>query len=314
MKKIFTLMVVLAMGAGMIHAQVVDTNAQQQYQQSLQQQQEFLQMQQEQQEQALKENQKEQERLQKEQAKVEKEQAKAAKAAEKEQAIAEKEALRAEKEAKAEAKRQRREEIGRGPRLGADPYVFLSMATRNAQYADLYNTRSILGLGLDVTYHYPLNKKVDFVAGIGYRFSSYHYRNMVDPNNDQTDLVFTTSGITHLERISSLTTSTIMIPIHLNFVGKKGNEVYLGVDAGYAIKAQFGAAQLDESNNYNEVIGKTDMKNFKNMRLDFVVGFTRDNWLIFAPGVECYFNILPTYIDGTNNNNPVHEFGIKIQL
>lgn len=309
MKKIVTLLAVLTLGISVSQAQVVDTNEQKQYQESLQQQQQQLLLQQQEQEKALKAN-------QKEQAKVEKEMIKAEKEAEKEAIKAEKEAARAEKEAKAEAKRQRREEIGRGSRIGIDPYAYLASTTRATQYSDPYNSASIVGLGANLTYHYPLNKKIDFVIGLGYKLNLTEYTNFLKPNDDHTDILF--NDITsHFDYKSMLSTSSIMVPIHLNFVRKEGRkmkEIYLGVNAGYTFKSTFAGAQLNADNQYEEKYSVTDMKNYKKMRLDFVFGFNTDKFLFFSPGVEVFFNILPTYIDGTNNNNPIHEFGVKIQL
>ena len=53
------------------------------------------------------------------------------------------------------------------------------------------------------------------------------------------------------------------------------------------------------------------MSTFNTFRLDVAVG-TQNKWLIFAPGTEVYFNLLPTYTSGQGSK--IHEFGIRFTL
>ena len=49
---------------------------------------------------------------------------------------------------------------------------------------------------------------------------------------------------------------------------------------------------------------------FNKFRLDAAIG-TQSRWLIFSPGTEIYFNLLPTY---TSGDKKIHEFGIRFVL
>lgn len=285
MKKFYILLVAMALSAGTVFAQSDD---------ELQRQQEALQKQQQKEQQdLLKQQQKEQEELQKQQAKEEARMQKEAEKArqeeikkeedrqKREQAKAESEARKEAKAAEKKAKRMEHyAQWGRKPGFTADPYVGGIIARRIYGQNSLHNSVGA-NLGVDFQYHRPIARHWDFNIGLGYRYSMYCYSHLKGAETD-----FTGKEVV-------LDENTIVVPLKLTHVSKDNEHGwYVGLTPGVS----FGVDQISTA--------------FKHLRCDLTFG-TQNRWLIFAPGMEVYFNLLPTYYVG---DRKIHEVGVRFSL
>lgn len=290
MKRLFIAMAAIMLSAGIAKAQVVDTTAQ--YQQQLQ-------IQQAEAEKAAKEAVKEQERIEKEQAKIERANEKAIK----DQQAAEKKARREAREAN----------YGRGFSFSVDPYVGYAAHSRIDHYEDICNIRSGLNLGANIHFDYPLTKRIDFESGIGVRVTNHTFSHNLK-YNEATGLLDTVSVTHALYRESSLGESSIIVPIHFAFYHKEGRVGYVGFDFGYSVSNHFanqsivdGKLNVDYSFNNTKVLNP--------WRIDFVICTNKSKkFLIFRPGIQLYYNLLPVLVGGANNGVKIHELGIRLAL
>lgn len=285
MKKIYILLVAMALSAGTVFAQSDD---------EIQRQQEALQKQQQKEQQdLLKQQQKEQEQLQKQQAKEEARLQKEAEQArqdeikkeqdrqKREQAKAESEAR---KEAKAAEKKAKRAEHyaqwGRKPGFTADPYAGALISRRMYVQNSLYNAVGC-NLGVDFQYRRPIARHWDFNVGLGYRYSMYCYSHLLGSATD----------FNGKEEIRNM--GTVVVPIKLAHINKDNQHGwYVGVTPGINL-------------------GKDDVRvDFNTFRCDITLG-TQNRWLIFAPGMEVFFNLLPSYGAGVQK---IHEVGVRFSL
>ena len=274
------------------------------------QQQELLKQQQKEQEKLLKEQQKEQEKLLKDQQKAaEKAQQERAKEQEKllkeqqreqekaikkeqdrqkrEQAKAENKIRKEQKKAEKERKRQEHYAAwGRKPSFTADPSVSILTDRRFYGHNNYYNSVGA-NVGVTFDYHLPIAKRWDFNVGLGYRYSLFCYSHY----GIKGDSITINSYNTEEKMVS---TSTIIVPIKLSHINKDNNHGwYFGVVPGI-------------------MVNKPESEfNMNRLRFDVAIG-TQSRWLIFAPGTEVYFNLLPTY--KTDAANMIHEFGIRFNL
>ena len=303
MKKLYILLIAMALTAGAAFAQSNDSI------ERAKQQQELLKQQQKEQEALLKQQQKEQERLMKEQQKAaEKAQQERAKEQEKllreqqkeqEQAIKKEQDRQKREQAKAESKirkeqkkaekeRKRQEHYaawGRKPNFTADPYATIVTDRRFYGTNNLYNAVGF-NLGAVLDYHRPIARHWDFSIGLGYRYTNYYYSHL---NAGATDF----NGEEKTRHYN-----TILLPIKLSHISKDNDHGwYFGVAPGF----NFGFQDLPNGAVFNK------------FRCDFTIG-TQNSWLIFNPGFEVYFNILPTYTTTGNNATKIHEFGIRFKL
>ena len=294
MKKFYILLVAMALTAGTAFAQSNDSIERARQQEALmrqqqKEQQELLQQQQKEQERLQKEQQREQEKALKEQQKAEQ---KAAKAEEdrvkREQEKAEQKA-RAEQK-KAEKKRKQQERYaswGRQPRVTADPYATILTDRRIYTKNNQFNSVGI-NLGIDMMYRRPIARRWDFNIGLGYRQTMFYYSHLRGAGTDF-------NGTEENRNLSS-----IMVPIRLSHFNKDNRQAwYIGVTPGIIINKTIAFSSPDYNFKFNRY------------RLDVSLG-NQDKWLIFAPGTEIYFNILPTY--ATGDGNMIHEFGIRLTL
>lgn len=300
MKKIATLAVVLAFSVFAAKAQVVvPTEQQQQQQQALQQQQQA------EQQQLLEQQQAEQQKLLEQQ---QKEQEKAAKAEQKEQDRIAKEEARAEAQAKKEAKRQRREEIGRGTGFSIDPIVSVIDQFPISQYENPYHQSQAFMIGAKVAVHYPLSKKWDFVGGLGFNYNNIRYTNSIIPNSDATDYILN-PVMEAYDHYASLAYTAIELPLTLNNM-KHG--WYVGLNLCYNLNARFSYQTLGSNGEYASQ-HETDMLNINKLQIKVVLGFD-ERMFILNPGVELFYNLLPTYNITPDGFKPIHQFGLSIQL
>ena len=307
MKTFYILLIALALTAGAAYAQSNDSIERAKQQEALlkqqqKEQQELMKQQQKEQEKLLEEQQKAakkaQEERMKEQQKLQKEQqAEAEKAAKKEQDRIKREQTKAENKAKAEQKkaekkRKRQEHYAawnRHPNFTADPSVSIVTDRRMYTYNSCYN--SIGGnIGITFDYHRPIAKHWDINIGLGYRLTYLTYSHLFS-HADFADSI-TRSDFDGKEQ--SRTFSSILIPIKLSHISKDNDHGwYIGVVPGF----NFGTKAAEGAK-------------FNKFRLDAAIG-TQSRWLIFSPGTEIYFNLLPTY---TSGDKKIHEFGIRFVL
>lgn len=307
MKKFYILLIAMFLTAGAAYAQSNDSIERAKQQEALlkqqqKEQQELLKQQQKEQEALQKEQQKAaqkaQEERMKEQQKLQKEQQKEAeKAAKKEQDRIKREQVKAENKAKAEQKkaekkRKRQEHYaawGRHPNFTADPYVSIVSARRIYTKNSLYNSVGA-NVGVVFDYHRPIAKRWDFNVGIGYRFTYLTYSHLF--NQADVDKGITLNSFVGKEQ--SRQYSTIFVPIKLSHINKDNDHGwYIGVAPGF---------------NFPKL--SAEGAKFNQFRVDASIG-TQSRWLIFSPGTEIYFNLLPTY---TSGNTKIHEFGIRFVL
>ena len=285
MKKFYILLIAMFLTAGAAYAQSNDSIERAKQQEAL------LKQQQKEQQELLKQQQKEQEALQKEQQKE------AEKAAKKEQDRIKREQVKAENKAKAEQKkaekkRKRQEHYaawGRHPNFTADPYVSIVSARRIYTKNSLYNSVGA-NVGVVFDYHRPIAKRWDFNVGIGYRFTYLTYSHLF--NQADVDKGITLNSFAGKEQ--SRQYSTIFVPIKLSHINKDNDHGwYIGVAPGFNFPKK-----------------TAEGAKFNQFRVDASIG-TQSRWLIFSPGTEIYFNLLPTY---TSGNTKIHEFGIRFVL
>ena len=307
MKKFYILLIAMFLTAGAAYAQSNDSIERAKQQEALlkqqqKEQQELLKQQQKEQEALQKEQQKAaqkaQEERMKEQQKLQKEQQKEAeKAAKKEQDRIKREQVKAENKAKAEQKkaekkRKRQEHYaawGRHPNFTADPYVSIVSARRIYTKNSLYNSVGA-NVGVVFDYHRPIAKRWDFNVGIGYRFTYLTYSHLF--NQADVDKGITLNSFDGEEKSKQY--STIFVPIKLSHINKDNEHGwYIGVAPGF---------------NFPKL--SAEGAKFNQFRVDASIG-TQSRWLIFSPGTEIYFNLLPTY---TTGNKKIHEFGIRFVL
>ena len=304
MKKFYILLIAMFLTAGAAYAQSNDSIERAKQQEALlkqqqKEQQELLKQQQKEQEALQKEQQKAaqkaQEERMKEQQKLQKEQQKEAeKAAKKEQDRIKREQVKAENKAKAEQKkaekkRKRQEHYaawGRHPNFTADPYVSIVSARRIYTKNSLYNSVGA-NVGVVFDYHRPIAKRWDFNIGIGYRYTYLTYSHLFS-KNDTIDI----NSFSGTEKSRHF--NTIFVPIKLSHINKDNDHGwYIGVAPGF---------------NFPKLTAEG--AKFNQFRVDASIG-TQSRWLIFSPGTEIYFNLLPTY---TSVNTKIHEFGIRFVL
>ena len=326
MKKFYILLIAMALTAGTAFAQSNDSIERAKQQEALikqqqKEQQELLEQQRKEQEKLMKEQQKaaqkEQEERMKEQERIQKEQQKAAqkeqeervkeqqklqkeqqkeaeKAAKKEQDRIKREQTKAENKAKAEQKkaekkRKRQEHYAawnRHPNFTADPYVSIVSARRIYTINSLYNSVGA-NVGVVFDYHRPIAKRWDFNIGIGYRYTYLTYSHLFS-KNDTIDI----NSFSGTEKSRHF--NTIFVPIKLSHINKDNEHGwYIGVAPGFNFPKR-----------------SAEGAKFNQFRVDASIG-TQSRWLIFSPGTEIYFNLLPTY---TTGNKKIHEFGIRFVL
>ena len=304
MKKFYILLIAMFLTAGAAYAQSNDSIERAKQQEALlkqqqKEQQELLKQQQKEQEALQKEQQKAaqkaQEERMKEQQKLQKEQQKEAeKAAKKEQDRIKREQVKAENKAKAEQKkaekkRKRQEHYaawGRHPNFTADPYVSIVSARRIYTKNSLYNSVGA-NVGVVFDYHRPIAKRWDFNIGIGYCYTYLTYSHLFS-KNDTIDI----NSFSGTEKSRHF--NTIFVPIKLSHINKDNDHGwYIGVAPGF---------------NFPKL--SAEGAKFNQFRVDASIG-TQSRWLIFSPGTEIYFNLLPTY---TSGNTKIHEFGIRFVL
>ena len=304
MKKFYILLIAMFLTAGAAYAQSNDSIERAKQQEALlkqqqKEQQELLKQQQKEQEALQKEQQKAaqkaQEERMKEQQKLQKEQQKEAeKAAKKEQDRIKREQVKAENKAKAEQKkaekkRKRQEHYaawGRHPNFTADPYVSIVSARRIYTKNSLYNSVGA-NVGVVFDYHRPIAKRWDFNVGIGYRYTYLTYSHLFS-KNDTIDI----NSFSGTEKSRHF--NTIFVPIKLSHINKDNDHGwYIGVAPGFNFPKK-----------------TAEGAKFNQFRVDASIG-TQSRWLIFSPGTEIYFNLLPTY---TSGNTKIHEFGIRFVL
>lgn len=307
MKKFYILLIAMFLTAGAAYAQSNDSIERAKQQEALlkqqqKEQQELLKQQQKEQEALQKEQQKAaqkaQEERMKEQQKLQKEQQKEAeKAAKKEQDRIKREQVKAENKAKAEQKkaekkRKRQEHYaawGRHPNFTADPSVSILTDRRIYTKNSFYNSIGV-NVGVTFDYHRPIAKRWDFNVGIGYRFTYLTYSHLF--SSAQLAEPLTHASFNGKE--VSKTFSSIIVPIKLSHINKDNEHGwYIGVAPGFNFpKLSAEGAKLNQ------------------FRVDASIG-TQSRWLIFSPGTEIYFNLLPTY---TSGDTKIHEFGIRFIL
>ena len=305
MKKLYILLIALALTAGTAYAQSNDSIERAKQQEAL------LKQQQKEQEELLKQQQKEQERLMREQQKAaekaqqerakekeklikeqQKEQEKALKKEQdrqkREQAKAEEKIRKQQKKAEKERKRQEHYAAwGRKPGFTADPSVSMLTDRRIYGQNNYYNS---IGANLGVTfdYHRPIARRWDFNIGLGYRYTIFCYSHLGIKGEN-------ISVSDYDVKETTLKTSTLILPIKLSHINKDNEHGwYLGIVPGFNLKKQY-----------------AENAEFNRFRCDLAVG-TQNRWLIFAPGTEVYFNLLPTFKSGSGNM--IHEFGIRFTL
>ena len=306
MKKIYILLIALALTAGgTAYAQSNDSIERAKQQEALMKQQqkeqeELLKQQQKEQERLMKEQQKAAEKAQQERAKeqeklIKEQQKEQEKALKKEQDRQKREQAKAEQkirkeQKKAEKERKRQEHYaawGRKPSFTADPSVSMLTDRRIYGQNNYYNS---IGANLGVTfdYHRPIARRWDFNIGLGYRYTilCYSHLGIRGENISISD---------YNVKEETIGTNTIILPIKLSHINKDNEHGwYVGVVPGFNLKKQY-----------------AENAEFNRFRFDISVG-TQSRWLIFAPGTEVYFNLLPTYKSGVQNK--IHEFGIRFTL
>lgn len=282
MKKLYIFLFALLFSAGAVYAQNDDELLKKQQQE----QQELLKQQQKEQERLQKQQQKEEERLQKEHAKAKEEAAQKEQDRIKREQAKEQNAIRKEQK-KAEKKAKRQENYAkwnRKPSFTADPYATILTDRRMYGTNNLYNAVGY-NLGAVIDYHRPIAKRWDVNIGIGYRFTNYLYSHL-----DAETATFDVDG-----EEQTLSYNSIIVPLKISHINKDNDHGwYLGVAPGF----NFG---FDKSLALNK------------FRCDVTVG-TQSRWLIFSPGFEVYFNLLPTYTTNVANEGKIHEFGIRFNL
>lgn len=307
MKKFYIFLIAMALTAGTAFAQSNDSIERAKQQEAL------LKQQQKEQQDLLKQQQKEQEKLQREQQKAEQkaqeerikeqerlrkeEQKEAEKAAKKEQDRIKREQVKAENKAKAEQKkaekkRKRQEHYqawNRFPNFTADPSVTILGNRRMYTQNSFYNSTGA-NVGITFDYHRPIAKRWDFNIGIGYRFTYLTYSHLF--TKTEFDNGITRSSFNGKEEHKMF--STIVLPIKLSHINKDNDHGwYLGVVPGINLKKL-----------------NAEGAQFNQFRCDIAIG-TQSRWLIFSPGTEIYFNLVPTY---KNGDTKIHEFGIRFVL
>lgn len=289
MKKFYILLVAMAISAGTAFAQSDD---------EIQRQQEALQRQQQKEQQdLLRQQQKEQEELQKQQAKEEARMQKEAEKArqdeikkeedrqKREQAKAATEARKAQKAAEKKAKRaEHYAQWGRKPGFTADPSAGVLLDRRMFGQNNYYNSVGA-NLGVVFDYHRPIARRWDVNLGLGYRYGLFCY----------SHLGITGDGInagSYNVKEQTSATSTLIVPIKLSHINKDNKHGwYCGVTPGIMLN--------------------TPDHGMNRFRFDLSIG-TQNRWLIFAPGTELYFNLVPTYKNGVQNK--IHEIGVRFTL
>lgn len=283
MKKLYILLFALLFSAGAVYAQNDDELQKKQQQE----QQELLRQQQKEQERLQKQQQKEEERLAKEQAKAQEEAAKKEQDRIKREQAKEQNAIRKDQK-KAEKKAKRQENYAkwnRKPSFTADPYATILTDRRIYGTNNLFNAVGF-NMGGVIDYHRPIAKRWDVNIGVGYRYTNYFYSHL-------------DAGISDFEgKEQTRSYSSIIVPIKLSHINKDNDHGwYIGVAPGY----NFGFQSIPNGASFNK------------FRCDATIG-TQSRWLIFSPGFEVYFNLLPTYTTNGQNEGKIHEFGVRFTL
>lgn len=285
MKKFYILLVAMAISAGAAFAQSDDEIQRQQealLKQQQKEQQDLLIQQQKEKEELQKQQAKEEARLQKEQEKARQEEIKKEEDRQKrEEAKAVNDARKAQKAAEKKAKRaEHYAQWGRKPGFTADPYAGVLLDRRMYGQNSLHNAVGA-SVGVNFEYHRPIARRWDFNIGLGYRYGLYCYSHLLGAQ----------TNFNGKEEV--LNNNAIFVPIKLTHVNKDNQHGwYLGVAPAFT----FGPANLNPE--------------FNHFRCDVTIG-TQNRWLIFAPGMELYCNLLPTYSVG---DAKIHEIGVRFTL
>ena len=208
---------------------------------------------------------------------------------------------------------------GRKGSVTFDPGVTLFFARTASARQNLCN-----GFGFnanaELIYHHPLSSKVDITGGIGYRYSRHIFDH--DIYFDGMDVRLNPGD--GMRSIPSLTSHTVYLPIRMTLVVPSTNpfpkpasvtatEWYIGIAPGLSVASQFSFrhVEADGSVSDNHTTDKVQSRN--NFRLDLLLGYDH-RWLIFATGLELYFNIIPTFKEGVETTAQIHEFGLRLHL
>lgn len=306
MKKAFTLLFALCLTAGAAMAQSNDSLERAKQQEAL------LKKQQQEQADLLKEQQKAAEKAQKEQVEAEKKAMKDAAAKQKREKAKAANEARAEQK-KQQKKQQRAEDLaawGRKNHFSIDPFVGLAYSQRGLTKDSPYNSWGA-DFGLDLNYHYPIAKRWDLNVGLGFRYALYAYNHAVR---------FDANGISVLNKgnyngtVPTASVSTAEVPIKLSHVSKDNqNEIFLGLVPAFNIATTTTYELVDASGQLQSVSDK-NLKLMNRFRCDLVLG-RQGKWMVFAPGVQAYVNLMPTYVENASGlASPIHEFGIRLAL
>lgn len=230
------------------------------------------------------------------------------------QAKAEKEARDRERDAKnAQRRAERRAAIGRKGRLCIDPAVSYAFNKRLVGRSSLFNA---LGpnVSLTVSYHLPIAKRLDFVFGTGYRFDlmAYDHTVLYDPSAGR--FVPAPTQL-YKGRSPMLTTHIIQIPLSLAFVPKGDRpEWYVGLVPGFAVANKFAYSELNASGKSTTAQKERNaFEALNRFRCDLVVG-EQSRAAFLSPGVQLFFNLVPTYVKGVEEEGRIHEFGLRLTL
>lgn len=283
MKKGIVFLFSLILSAGIVCAQNDDEiqKKQQQQRYNLQEQQK------KEQEHLQRQQQKEESRLAKEQARERQEAAKKEQDRIMREQIREQNAVRKEQEkAEQKAKHQRNfAKWGRRPQITADPYVSILTDRRFYGTNNRFNAVGF-NVGGIIDWHLPVARRWDISIGAGYRYTNYFYSHLNGAADDFDG------------REETRFYNTVVVPFKVSYVSKDNKRGwYLGVAPGVS----FGFDALPGNAQFNA------------FRCDISLG-TQSRWLIFAPGIEAYINLVPTYTTIDANEHLIHEFGIRFSL
>ncbi|MCQ2283109.1 MAG: PorT family protein [Bacteroidales bacterium] len=202
-----------------------------------------------------------------------------------EAAKAQNKAMRKQKAAQNKTKRRGNySRWGRGPRVGFDPYGSLltdrRLYGRNNQYNSVgFNVGGVL------EYRQPIGRRFNFNVGLGYRWTYYTYSHL-DITSDDFDV----NGFEQHRDYHS-----ILAPMKIALVEKNNKRMWY---AGITPATNIGMVSVPTSS-------------WNIFRLDVTLGM-QNRLSIFSPGVEVYYNLLPTYNDGVGI--PIHEFGLRFSF
>lgn len=220
----------------------------------------------------------------------------------------------ADRLARDEARQQRQSLMGRALRFEFVTPVGFSTNTYISRSGNPYHNHA-WDAGFGLVAKYPIHRRWDIQAGLGYRFHWYHFSNSVEFNTT-THLIAGYTPTSWRQYSSQLYTHGLFMPLRIAFVTNRKTDIYLAFNLSYSVGNAFSYSRLVDDNT-RENDPNLDLSNIEapnKFRAEVAVGMSWPLWWIFSGGWEIYYTLTPTFNTSIDGTPSIREFGFRLTL